>query len=486
MRAFKRTFLIILACLLTLCLVLVAGCSSTEISFYIDGNGNLIEVQNGEETNLGQVKGDDGQDIDIKNVYDFYLANTPDDQLSFDDFLNEYLTLEAATDSSKAINKALASAIKVYSEYTSKTYVSTGSSGFWGGSNREQIEVKSMMSGSGICYKIPEDGDYIYFLTNYHVVYYTGSSTETGISDNIHIYLYGSESSPEPTYYSSTLSYVTEYTYDDYAIPVDYCGGSITSDIAILRAKKSDVYKINSNIQAVTFAVDDNNYDDYFHVGDTAIAIGNSEGYGISVTQGIVSVDSEYISLSIDGTYRSYRSIRIDTAIYQGNSGGGLFNKLGQLIGIVNAGNTSDESINYAIPLSIVKGTADNIIYYFESGEYSVTNPYYVVLGITVQSMNSQYVYNSSTGYGTIKEDSVVSEITEGSIGSTWDLQTGDKITNFIVNDSSYDINRMYELRELLLTVREGDAISVTYTRDGQSKTTQSYTITESDLTVKE
>ena len=43
----------------------------------------------------------------------------------------------------------------------------------------------------------------------------------------------------------------------------------------------------------VTFA-------DGYSVGETAIAIGNSEGMGISVTKGIVSVDNEIIELDLE------------------------------------------------------------------------------------------------------------------------------------------------------------------------------------------
>ena len=106
------------------------------------------------------------------------------------------------------------------------------------------------------------------------------------------------------------------YKYDEYAIPASYVGGSVTYDLAVVKASKEDVFNVNPYVLPVEFASS-------YSVGETAIAIGNSEGEGISVTQGVVSVDSEYINLEIDKK-RSYRSIRIDTAIYSGNSGGGI------------------------------------------------------------------------------------------------------------------------------------------------------------------
>ena len=69
-------------------------------------------------------------------------------------------------------------------------------------------------------------------------------------------------------------------------------------------------------------------------VGDSAIAIGNAQGYGVSASCGIVSVDSEYITMTAaDGrTSVSFRVFRVDTAVNSGNSGGGLFDGQCRLI----------------------------------------------------------------------------------------------------------------------------------------------------------
>ena len=89
-------------------------------------------------------------------------------------------------------------------------------------------------------------------------------------------------------------------------------------------------------------------------VGSSAIAIGNAQGLGISSTSGVVSVDSEYITMTAaDGkTAVAFRVMRVDTAINSGNSGGGMYDDNGNLIGIVNAKIVYDgvENIGYAIP----------------------------------------------------------------------------------------------------------------------------------------
>lgn len=61
-------------------------------------------------------------------------------------------------------------------------------------------------------------------------------------------------------------------------------------------------------------------------------------------------------------------------------------------------------------------------------------------------------------------------------------LTAGDILQSFSVNGTQYDISRSFEVNDLLLTVRSGDAIAFTVERDGTSVQTQSYTMEFSDL----
>ena len=72
---------------------------------------------------------------------------------------------------------------------------------------------------------------------------------------------------------------------------------------------------------------------DHARVGDWVIAIGNPFGLGGTTTSGIVSARGRDIN---NGPYVDY--IQIDASINRGNSGGPLFNDMGQVIGI----NTAD------------------------------------------------------------------------------------------------------------------------------------------------
>lgn len=98
-------------------------------------------------------------------------------------------------------------------------------------------------------------------------------------------------------------------------------------------------------------------------VGDTSIVIGNPLGnLGGSVTQGIVSALDRQITL--EG--QSMQLLQTDASVNPGNSGGGMFNNRGELIGVVVAksGGTNVEGIGFAIPVDKVKAVAKQLVQY--------------------------------------------------------------------------------------------------------------------------
>ena len=197
------------------------------------------------------------------------------------------------------------------------------------------------------------------------------------------------------------------------------------------------------------------------------------------MTEGIVSVDSEYISLDIDGdnAYESYRSIRFDAAIYHGNSGGGLYNAKGELIGITNAGTEVNENMCYAIPVSIVRGTVENILYHANDGDESTNGVLKITLGVTVSGENARYVLDQTTGLGKIVEDITVQSVTAGSLAESMGLGEGDVLTAAVINGTSFELDRTFDLGDLILTLRPGDTLSLTVTRAGESVTTSALTL---------
>ena len=321
-------------------------------------------------------------------------------------------------------------------------------------------------TGSGVIYQLEADGS-AFIVTNHHVVYDSSSNTDNHISDKIYIYLYGLED-------------------EAYAIPATYVGGSANYDIAVLRVDKSEVLKdavATGAAAAITVANSDE-----LTPGMTTIAIGNPSASdtdlgGISVTKGIVSVDSEYITMtaSDNSGQVQFRVIRIDAPVNSGNSGGGLFNDEGELIGIVNAkiSSSSVENIGYAIPSSVVRAIADNIIdYCYGKDCESVMRG---ILGITIETSAYSTAYDTETGLLVRYEEISVHEVTTGGLGESI-LKAGDVIKSITIGDKTVTVTRQHHLIDAMLDVRVGDTVSIVIVRDGTEQTV-STTITEDCLT---
>jgi serine protease Do len=293
-------------------------------------------------------------------------------------------------------------------------------------------------AGSGVI--IHEDDKYAYIVTNYHVLYDGNSFTK--ISKDINVYLYG-------------------MYYNDFAFKAEYVGGSVTNDIAVVRILKNDIYKNN----AVAAASIGNSLN--IRPGQTVVAVGNPNGEGISATEGIVSMESEYIDIdSPDGNGTvELRVIRVDAPVNPGNSGGGLFNIYGDLVGIVNAKYIDEETdnIGYAIPINIAYRIALRLI----QGE---TNLQKVMFGIRVKVGNVQTTYDAVTGKMNMKQTIVVESVDSGAIAEGY-LQAGDTLLSFTYNGKTIPIERLYTIGDYAFEFKKGYSIDFTVIRDGETIT---------------
>jgi len=126
-------------------------------------------------------------------------------------------------------------------------------------------------------------------------------------------------------------------------------GRDVRTDIAVL--------KIEANgLKPVVFGDSDK-----ITIGELAVAIGNPLGeLGGTVTEGIISALDR--DISVDG--ESMKLLQTSAAVNPGNSGGGLFNSRGELIGIVNAksGGLNVEGLGFAIPINIAAEIIEQII----------------------------------------------------------------------------------------------------------------------------
>ena len=434
----------------------LSSCDTNEASgiasAQINDNGELILVYNdGREQNLGVVVGRDG--IDGQDGVDGINGTNGQDGTNGENGTVGSLVITSDGSSIPAASaKGLRSAVSIICNFQA-----TIQQGGWRPGSSSTTTQDYSSAGSGVIYQVDKSEGDAFIITNYHVVYDASSNTENGISEDISVYLYGSE-------------------IEEKAIEATYVGGSLYYDIAVLRIEDSEILA-SSSAQAI-----DVSDSDKVGVGDSVIAIGNAQGYGISTSFGIVSVDSEYITMTAaDGkTSVSFRVIRVDTAVNPGNSGGGLFDDEGNLIGIVNAKIVDEdvEGIGYAIPSNVAVAIADNIIDYCY--ETDIERVQRALLGITVTTSDSKAIYDSETGKIYIEETVSVYEVSESSLANGV-LMEGDVLVSATLNGNTTEVTRQYHIIDMMLNVRAGDTVIMNILRDG-AEMTVSIQITEDCL----
>ena len=125
-------------------------------------------------------------------------------------------------------------------------------------------------------------------------------------------------------------------------------GGYADEDIAVLSIEAS-------NLTPATLFYDS----EKLVQGQDVFIIGNPASLPNSVSKGVISYLNR--SISTDG-YIYQNVIQTDTSVNGGNSGGGMFDVNGNLVGIVNAKKvaTEYEGLGYAIPINTVVDVLNN------------------------------------------------------------------------------------------------------------------------------
>jgi serine protease Do len=206
---------------------------------------------------------------------------------------------------------------------------------------------------------------------------------------------------------------------------------------------------------------------DMLTVGEDVIAIGNPLGeLRGTATSGIISALSREVT--VESTSMSL--IQTDAAISPGNSGGGLFNASGSLIGIVNAkaSGSNSEGLGFAIPVSSVKTIISNLI---DHG-YVLGRAY---LGVYTQNVtlasdannggNGNGMFGNFFGSGTSCVQ--IAQIVAGSAAEAAGLKSGDLILK--VDDTQIDSN--VTLASVIAGYNAGDTATLTIQRDGKEQT---------------
>lgn len=229
--------------------------------------------------------------------------------------------------------------------------------------------------------------------------------------------------------------------HDETEYEAKLVGLDLISDIAVLKVEAS-------GLPAAQFGDSD-----AMRVGDEVVAIGNplNQRFSGTMTEGIIS------GMSRELTYRGRTMTLMQTsaAINEGNSGGPLFNRYGQVVGLVNmkiitsSSYTPVEGIGFAIPSATVRTTANAIL---RDG---------AVIGRPGLGIYGAYV-EANTAHGAGVE---VATVTEGSDAAAQGLRPGD----IILQIDGITVDSFDTLKDRIDSLNVGDTVRLEVWREGRS-----------------
>ena len=225
-------------------------------------------------------------------------------------------------------------------------------------------------------------------------------------------------------------------------------GEDTTSDIAVI--------KIDAD--GLTPATVGNS--DSLKVGQSVMAVGNPLGeLGGTVTGGMISALNRSVTIQGSSSVNTMSLIQMDASVSPGNSGGGLFNMNGELVGIVNAKSSSSdaEGLGFAIPINDAIKVAQDLL---ENG-YVSGRPYMGITYLAVTDAQTAAQLNVNA-YGVY-----VVDVVQGGPAEKAGLQAGDRI----VSVDGTEIASKDDLGTLMQKHAAGDTLSITIAREGQMQT---------------
>ncbi len=456
-KIFKRLTAFTCACVSALSVLAFTACQAEKEII----NAYDIAVKNGfqgdEASWLLSLRGADGEDGKSLDIVEMYEASGYEGTLlEFIQDLGITFTLQEdnATD---IIAENVTSVMNVCCAFTKDVMVGNR----W---NQQKETEVSASEGSAVIVDIQAERGEMYVITNYHVIY----DADKGVSNCVWLYPYGGRKSftTGDTDGDGYIETTPGNTEDGDGIQAHFIGGAMDYDIALLRVNNANLASYVQNYALRQANLGDS---EQITVGEKVFAIGNSNGMGISATNGIISVDSESIVMtSTDGQRTvSYRVMRTDSAINHGNSGGGLFNAQGQLVGITNAKSVADETDNmgYALPITQVKYVLKNIWDNTTESQNGFVLRAWLGVQTYIQSTKTQLV----DGKLKISETFVVSSVLDGEdVGAAaGKLKSGDIFKAVTIKGKKTTLTRQYQLGDLLLGIRKGDTVTLDIVRDG-------------------
>ena len=237
-------------------------------------------------------------------------------------------------------------------------------------------------------------------------------------------------------------------TIDDKDYTATLVGEDTTSDVAVIKIDATGL---------TPATVGDS---DSLKVGQSVMAVGNPLGeLGGTITGGMISALNRSVTIQGTSSTNTMSLIQMDASVSPGNSGGGLFNMNGELIGIVNAKSSSSdaEGLGFAIPINDAIEVAQQLL---ENG-YVTGRPY---LGITYLGVEDA---QTAAQLGVNAYGVYVVEVVKGGPAERAGLQSGDRI----VSIDGTEIASKDDLGTLMQKHAAGDTLNITIARNGQMQT---------------
>lgn len=325
------------------------------------------------------------------------------------------ITVDGSPSATVAANKGKLSTVCVSAGQNTQT-----------GSNITYKTFFTMSSrGSGVIIDVDKNTGDATIITCYHVV--------ENYTRQVYILVYGS--------YTPVKASVINY--------------SETYDIAVLKVENSS--EIQTSVCIAATIGDSSNLVE----GDMAIAIGNPLSGGISVSCGIISSPVNIVLIDENES----RVIKVDTPINSGNSGGGLFDKEGNLIGIVNAKLMSSEidNVAFAIPINLAKNLSNSII---RNGSSAPTT---AVLGLDLAILSSGNYLDYETGK--LNSTIIVESVNTLSASYVAGIRKGDELVSISYGDTFVEIKNLFDIEDHMFNLSIGDKITIVVERDGTELT---------------
>jgi len=284
--------------------------------------------------------------------------------------------------------------------------------------NVTATSLTAQSAGSGVIFAHEEEQGYYYIVTNHHVI--------DGFS-NISVEL------QDGTVFQASL-----------------VGGDPVGDIAVLKIRAA-------GLKMAKILKDS----DTLRVGDSVIAIGNPLGkLGGTVSRGIIS----YLGREVTVEGRKMTLIQTDTAVNAGNSGGGLFDIYGNLIGIVNAkaSQIGVEGLAFAIPVNDVRELAEALVATATAGSYG-----YVPGRATVGATFVDGYYQVGGIFGRTYEIVYVSSLKENGAAYKAGMRKEDIILSVTVNGVTTEIEKAADITRIIEAQTVGTTIVFKVKRGG-------------------